>query len=61
MKFLQILFAACFGAILLLAPGQALAKKRYKGADAGYLVYSVSALGTPMQFNFLYRRIPADA
>lgn len=61
MKYLQILFATCFGAILLLKPKPALAKKSYKGADAGYLVYSVSSLDQPMQFRFLYRRIPAEA
>ena len=61
MKYLQILFAACFGAIPLLNPDAALAKKRYKGADAGYLVYSNSALRSPIYFDLLYRRIPADA
>lgn len=61
MKYLQILFAACFGAILLLNPNPALAKKPYAGADAGYLVYSVSSLGMPMIFSFDYHRTPADA
>ncbi|ESQ92984.1 hypothetical protein ABAC460_01665 [Asticcacaulis sp. AC460] len=59
MKLFRLLIGALLCYAALAYPNSALAEKAYKGADAGYLVYSIGSY-TPMTFSFLYRKIPAE-
>jgi hypothetical protein len=60
-KKFRVLVAVFVSYTLLFHPASALAEKGYRGADVGFLVYSVGTIVRPMNFNFLYRKLPRDA